>query len=230
TVHISAVDDVPTAVTDVYGTNENVILIVPAAGVLSNDTDPDGGPKSVVSVNGVMANVGVAVTLASGAKVTLNADGSLTYDPNHKFDTLTSTASGETGAVNTSAQESFTYAVNGGSSTMVTVTINGVVSPQDHLEGDGTNNVITGTPNGDFFDLSQGGNDTASGLGANDGFFFGAAFTAADTVDGGAGNNDQIGLQGDYTGGNALVLGATTIANVEAIVVLPGFSYDITTN
>ena len=53
---------------------------------------------------------------------------------------------------------------------------------------------------------------------------------AADTVDGGAGTNDQIGLQGDYTGGNALTLGANTITNIEAIVVLPGFSYDITTN
>jgi Ca2+-binding RTX toxin-like protein len=54
--------------------------------------------------------------------------------------------------------------------------------------------------------------------------------TATDRVDGGAGTGDQIGLQGDYTGGNALVLGPHTIANIEALVVLGGFSYDITTN
>ena len=99
----------------------------------------------------------------------------------------------------------------------------------DHIVGDPGDNDVSGTPGGDYFDLSQGGNDTAHGGDGDDGFFFGAAFTAADTVDGGPGTNDQIGLQGDYTGANALILGANTIVNVEAIVVLPGFSYDITT-
>ncbi len=49
-----------------------------------------------------------------------------------------------------------------------------------------------------------------------------------DTVDGGAGINDQIGLEGDYTGANALVLQAGTIANVEVIGLLAGFDYDLT--
>ncbi|HMG46261.1 MAG TPA: hypothetical protein VK614_02210 [Allosphingosinicella sp.] len=97
------------------------------------------------------------------------------------------------------------------------------------LRGNAGDNIVTGSGQGDSFRLEQGGNDSANGGGGDDGFFFGAAFTAADHVDGGAGSNDQIGLQGNYTGSNALVLGATTIANVEAIVVLPGFSYDITT-
>lgn len=94
--------------------------------------------------------------------------------------------------------------------------------------GDGGDNSITGTDGDDYFDLSQGGNDSAFGLGGNDGFYFAAAFTGADHVDGGAGTNDQIGLQGDYTGANKLVMDTDTITDVEAIVLLPGFSYDIT--
>jgi Ca2+-binding RTX toxin-like protein len=77
--------------------------------------------------------------------------------------------------------------------------------------------------------IAGAGNDWLDGGAGDDGFLFGAAFTALDHVDGGAGTNDQIGLEGNYTGGNALVLGAGTIANIEALVVLAGFSYDITT-
>jgi Ca2+-binding RTX toxin-like protein len=105
-----------------------------------------------------------------------------------------------------------------------------ISSAPDHFEGDSGDNNISGSTGADYFDLSQGGNDTASGLDGDDGFYFGAAFNAADHVDGGTGTNDQIGLQGDYTGGNALALGPNTIANIEVIVVLPGYSYDITTN
>jgi serralysin len=76
----------------------------------------------------------------------------------------------------------------------------------------------------------RGGNDSLYGMEGNDAFYFTTDFNALDHVDGGNGNNDQIGLQGDYTGANALVLGAGTMTGVEAIVVLPGFSYDITMN
>ncbi len=44
--------------------------------------------------------------------------------------------------------------------------------------------------------LQDGGTDNASGGGGNDGFYFGAALDATDTVDGGAGTDDQVGLQG----------------------------------
>ena len=97
------------------------------------------------------------------------------------------------------------------------------------ITGTSADDVLSGASGSDTFFLQQGGNDTVSGGAGDDGFFFGAAFTAADHVDGGTGTNDQIGLQGDYTGANALMLGASTIVNVEAIVMLPGFSYSITT-
>jgi serralysin len=75
----------------------------------------------------------------------------------------------------------------------------------------------------------RGGDDQLFGMDGNDAFYFTWDFNALDHVDGGAGNNDQIGLQGDYAGPNALTLGANTITGVEVIAVLPGFSYDLTT-
>ncbi|MBV9931797.1 MAG: hypothetical protein JO013_12750, partial [Alphaproteobacteria bacterium] len=58
--------------------------------------------------------------------------------------------------------------------------------------GAGNDNVAASGGN-DFFDLSQGGADTASGGGGNDAFSFGAAFGAGDSVDGGAGS-DTVGI------------------------------------
>ena len=228
TIDVNNVDDAPVAVPDSATTDENVVTTI---AVLANDTDVDGGPKAVAVIDGVSVVAGDSVTLASGAIVTLNPNGTLRYDPNHAFDYLITTATATaTGAVNNSATDSFDYALNGGLSATVTVTVNGVTSVGDHLNGNGGDNVIIGTTGADYFDLSQGGNDNVSGDAGNDAFFFGAALTGNDHIDGGAGTNDQIGLQGDYTGGNALVLGPNTITGVEVISVLPGYSYDITSD
>ena len=228
TIDVNNVDDAPVAVADSTSTDENTVVTF---AVLTNDTDVDGGTKAVAVIDGVSVVAGDTVTLASGATVTLNVDGTLSYDPNGRFGYLITTATAAaTGAVNISATDSFDYALNGGLSATVTVTVNGVTSAGDHLNGDGGDNVITGTTGIDYFDLSQGGVDNVSGGNGNDAFFFGAALTGADHVDGGAGGNDQIGLQGDYTGGNALVLGANTITGIEVISALAGYSYDITSN
>lgn len=56
--------------------------------VLANDTDPAGGGLSVSTVNGSTANVGATVQLGSGALLTVNADGSYTYNPNGAFNYL----------------------------------------------------------------------------------------------------------------------------------------------
>ncbi|MEZ6150590.1 MAG: Ig-like domain-containing protein [Pirellulaceae bacterium] len=75
TISITPSNDAPVANGDTYTTDEDSVLTVAAPGVLANDTDVDL-PNDTLKV--------AAGTFTSdlGAKVTLNADGSLTYDPN----------------------------------------------------------------------------------------------------------------------------------------------------
>ena len=87
----------------------------------------------------------------------------------------------------------------------------------NYVLGTSGRNAITGTNGADYFDLSLGGDDIVDGLDGDDGFFFGAAFTAGDQVEGGAGTNDQIGLDGDYT----VTLGGN-FSNVEVVVLMRG--------
>jgi VCBS repeat-containing protein len=96
--------------------------VTAADGLLRNDSDGDQGTTLTVSaVNGSSAAVGGTITLTSGAKLTVKADGSYTYDPNGKFDSL---AAGRT------TTDSFNYTVSdgaGGTSTATaTITITGV--------------------------------------------------------------------------------------------------------
>ncbi|MEA2999349.1 MAG: hypothetical protein QOK17_1182, partial [Sphingomonadales bacterium] len=84
------------------------------------------------------------------------------------------------------------------------------------FRGNGLDNILAGGGGNDFFRLQDGGNDTASGGAGADAFYFGAAYTSADSVDGGSGA-DVVALQGDYAGG--VTLG--TLTNVETLAVLP---------
>ncbi len=102
------------------------------------------------------------------------------------------------------------------------------IGPLTFIAGGSGDDTVTGSPTtGGLFDLSAGGDDSATGGSGNDGFQFGAAYTPADHVDGGAGGNDQIALQGDYSAG--VTLSASSIVNVEVMVLLPGFNYNLTT-
>ena len=84
------------------------------------DNDPDGDGLTVTEVNGEAGDVGVEIDLPSGAKLTLNDDGSFDYDPNGAFDGLND---GE------SDTDSFTYTIDDGEdgtdSATVTVTVEG---------------------------------------------------------------------------------------------------------
>ncbi|HEX8449455.1 MAG TPA: Ig-like domain-containing protein, partial [Allosphingosinicella sp.] len=218
TITISAQPDAPIAQPDAVSTPENAIK---TGSLFANngsgaDSDADGDPIVVSEVNGSPADVGQEIILASGAKLKVNADGTYSYDPNGNFTRLTDNTSG---AVNTSkVGDTFSYTVAGGNTVSVTVTVTGVAGPGDWLEGDATDNTITGTPQADFFFVVQGGNDTLSGLAGNDVFLFGPAMTSADKVDGGEGI-DQIALQGDYSAG--LTFGADVVS-IENLAILPG--------
>ena len=84
------------------------------------DSDPDGDSLMVTQVNGNSTDVDSPITLASGALLTQNSDGTFSYDPNGQFESL---------AVGETASESYTYTVSDGiesDTATVTVTINGV--------------------------------------------------------------------------------------------------------
>jgi hypothetical protein len=72
-VTINDVNEAPTAVADSYSVDEDDTLIVnAAAGVLANDSDPEGNPLTATLVGGTPANT---------SAFTLNADGSFSLTP-----------------------------------------------------------------------------------------------------------------------------------------------------
>ncbi|MGP1387229.1 MAG: Ig-like domain-containing protein [Thainema sp.] len=101
TITVTAVDDDPTATNDVFVTNPNTSLSVSIADLLSNDSDADGDPLTLISVtdpaNGVLND---------------NGDGTYTYIPTGDF----------------TGTDSFTYTVSDGSGGTDTATVSIVVS------------------------------------------------------------------------------------------------------
>ncbi len=95
----------PWANDDVYQVNSNSQLHILASGILGNDGDNDGDPLSIIEINGGAAGLGQIITLASGAKLKLNADGSFDYDPNGKFNAVPAGSNGT---------DSFTYKISDG--------------------------------------------------------------------------------------------------------------------
>ncbi|KQW79799.1 beta strand repeat-containing protein [Brevundimonas sp. Root1279] len=156
TAAVANVDDAAVASDDADSTLESVVL---TGSVVANDSDADGPPFVVAAVNGSAAAVGTQITLASGALLTLNADGTYSYDPNGAFDALSGTASG---GANLTATDSFTYTLDSGSTATVTLTIVGEDSEGDEVAGDSGDNTLDA---GDGDDVITGGagNDTLIG-------------------------------------------------------------------
>ncbi|MDE5117160.1 MAG: DUF4347 domain-containing protein, partial [Trichodesmium sp. St2_bin2_1] len=119
--YVLAKDDYESIDADLILTGENVL----SDNGNGADSDPDTSDSlTVTEVNGVAANVGSQITLTSGALLTLNNDGTYSYDPNSQFESL---GAGET------TTDSFSYTIsdgNGGTDTAtVTITINGQNNP-----------------------------------------------------------------------------------------------------
>ncbi|MBG6172433.1 VCBS repeat-containing protein [Labrenzia sp. EL_208] len=108
----------PVSVDDSYTVGEDGLLS--GQNLLANDTDADGDGLSVASVNGSSASVGSQIVLDSGALLTVNADGTFSYDQNGAFDHL---GDEET------ATETFSYVASDGEGNSepatVTITIEG---------------------------------------------------------------------------------------------------------
>jgi hypothetical protein len=146
TIAITAVDDPAIAhndaitVTAAYATGPGLSLF--ADNGSGSDSDPDTALQ-ITAVNGVTANVGSQITLASGALLTVNADGTFTFDPNHVYDSLAAAGSG---ATNVSATETFTYTLAGGAIATATITVAGADD----------NDTLLGTHGNDTFDGGAG--------------------------------------------------------------------------
>ena len=104
-VTVTCVDDPPTAVNDSATVTED--SGANAINVLANDTDPDGGPKTIQTV-----------TQPANGSVSVTGGGSgLTYTPNANY------------CNGGSPVDSFTYTLNGGSTATVSVTVTCVDDP-----------------------------------------------------------------------------------------------------
>ncbi|MBC7501541.1 MAG: type I secretion C-terminal target domain-containing protein [Herminiimonas sp.] len=113
----------------------------------------------------------------------------------------------------------------------IAVTVTDVVN--EPFIGTAGNDSLSGTAGDDVFIISQGGNDTVLAGTGSDVIDAGARFTAADRINGGTEVTDIIEidtllLNGNYAAG--VTLGATTLVNVELIVLAAGNSYRLTMN
>ena len=147
------------AADDGFTVNENATV---NGSLLAND-QLTGSPP-VAEVNGSAANVGTPIVLASGATLTVNADGTFTYNPNGAFNGLAQFGSG---AANQAANDSFTYRAGTSNVATVTIDVHGVYSVPHLLQGTVGVDNITGTAQADIF-AASGSNDTLQGLGGDD--------------------------------------------------------------
>lgn len=123
TITINGANDCPVAEDDADATDEDTVLNgdLKSDNGSGADSDADTGDTTTVTeVNGASGNVGGQITLASGALLTVNANGTFNYDPNGQFESLTN------GQDDT---DTFTYTLSDGTcpdTATVTITIDGV--------------------------------------------------------------------------------------------------------
>ncbi len=132
TITVTGVNDAPVAVGDSNATGEDDILNVVGVGVLENDSDPDG---DAITVKG--DSFPLMMTSAFGATVSMNQNGTFTYDPTHA-PMLQSLSPNEF------RNDSFTYTITDGSAssnaaTVVIVVTGAQDAPTAHDDSYSTN-------------------------------------------------------------------------------------------
>lgn len=122
TFTVNGVNDVPTAADDTYATGQNQVLDVDPAGVLGNDADADADDSiTVTELNGSTTLTGSS---SEGATVTIQADGSFSYDPTTSV-TLAALLRGDT------LDDTFTYTVEDSHGAISTATVTVVVTGEN---------------------------------------------------------------------------------------------------
>ncbi|HEX2254764.1 MAG TPA: IPTL-CTERM sorting domain-containing protein [Thermoanaerobaculia bacterium] len=137
TITITPVNDCPTAVADAAATDEDTAI---AGSVVGNDSDSESDPLVVTAVNGSGANVGVPIALTGGGLVTINADGTFSFDPNSAYEGL-GTGQMAVESVNYTIDDQDSGADPCASTATLTITITGVndapLAGPDTFEGVG---------------------------------------------------------------------------------------------
>jgi VCBS repeat-containing protein len=106
TITVNAINDIPTAADDNYSTSEDTALTIATAGVLTNDSDPEGDSLTAVLVAG-----------PANGTLTLNPDGSFLYTPNADFNGM----------------DTFTYKNSDGTAESPVATVTITVNPVNDL-------------------------------------------------------------------------------------------------
>ena len=102
TIAVNALNDAPVANNDSYSTNEDTQIVMPAPGVLSNDTDIDSPTLTAALVSNPLFGT-----------LSLNSDGSFSYTPNANFN----------------GNDSFSYRAYDGTSNSNVANVNITVNP-----------------------------------------------------------------------------------------------------
>ena len=135
---VTPVQDPPVAVNDSFSTPEDTPFTI---AVLGNDSDPDGDPLTVTAINGAAIAAGQTRTV-SGGTVTLNVDGTLTFNP----------------AANYNGAAGFSYTVSDGQGGTATAVVSGSVTAVNDAPVAGNDSFTTAEDTPATFDLRA--NDT----------------------------------------------------------------------
>ncbi|MGH8572159.1 MAG: M10 family metallopeptidase C-terminal domain-containing protein, partial [Gammaproteobacteria bacterium] len=154
------------------------------------------------------ATIGLAAVAAYAAETVTH-----TYDARGRLVKVE-----HSGDINTGLQTEYQHD-KADNRTNVTVTgsaIWGTPGNDTPLNGTAGDDTIYALAGADWLYVHQGGADTVHGGDGADAFFFRTALTAADTVDGGA-SNDQLILQGNYP---AFTFGASNLVSIASVALL----------
>ena len=164
TVNITGVNDAPTAQEDLFTTDEDTITSGNVLVDNGNGADSDADIGDTVSVNGVVGgSLGVAIAGDNGGLFTINADGSISFNPNNDFEDLAIGDSRETVVYYTAVDNNGAESV--GTVTMTVTGANDAPIAQDDALSVGEDNTYNGNvliDNGSGADSDPDNGDTLS--------------------------------------------------------------------
>ncbi|MDF0597694.1 cadherin-like domain-containing protein, partial [Psychromarinibacter halotolerans] len=163
TLTVNAVNDDPVATDDSYVTDEDTSLVISLPGVLANDTDIDGDTLSSIVATG-----------PSNGTLSLNPDGSFTYDPDADFngtDSFTYLVDDGNGGTDTATVSLTVNAVNDDpvavddsyvtdEDTSLVISLPGVLANDTDIDGDTLSSVVATGPSNGTLSLNPDGSFT----------------------------------------------------------------------